>query len=137
MIKNVAWVLLGVVIGVGGYYVATWTPRSKVMQPDSPAAVAMMLTQAIDDNSLYALHNLMTPQQSGHFTGSDLRSLRQYVKVNTKAEAGSSIDTYTVITFGNTEAITLWLAPPMGKNHFWQIQKITKGAKVGNAYNLP
>lgn len=129
MVKNLLWVLLGVLIGVGGFYFAT-KPWSNAVQPTSAINVSMMFKQALDTNDLEAVRELMTPQQKNTFTATDLQSVRKYIGVGKKAEGGSSYDNYEVLTFGTNKAVTLWLVPPIGKNHMWQIQKVTEGATV-------
>lgn len=132
--KKFLWVLLGIVIGVAGFYsVTTFGPR--ILKPDSPSNLAILLKQAVDDNSLYSIKYLMTPEQRDNFTSSDLQSLKQYIRVGTPGEGGTSLDSYLVMTFDNYQAITLFLAPPIGQHHTWQIQRISKGAHVEPASN--
>ena len=131
-LKNFLWVLLGIVIGVGGFYFATMTPGSNVVKANSPTNVALMFTQAVDSGNLYSVQDLMTPPQRKQFTNADLTSVRQYIGVGTKAEAGSSLNNYEVITFGNGHSITLWLTPSLNKNHTWQVQRISEGVTIAS-----
>lgn len=131
-LKNFLWVLLGIAIGVGGLYFATRMSQSRVVKPDSPTNIAILFKEAVDDNSLYGVQELMTTQQEGKFTADNLKTVRQYVGVGAKAEAVASYDNYEVITFGTDKPVTLWLVPPNGNNYMWQIQKITEGATWTN-----
>jgi hypothetical protein len=62
-LKSFLWVLLGIVIGVVGFYFVTKIPESNVVKADSPRNLTLMFKQAVDDNSLYSVHELMTPEQ--------------------------------------------------------------------------
>lgn len=132
--KNVLWVLLGVVLGVGGFWFATYTPGSSVVKPTSPTNVAIMFGQAVNDNSLYSVKELMTPETKNSFTPAEMKAIRKYVRAGTKAESvGEGFRTYEIVTFGKQSTpITLLLAPPLTatKSHMWAIQGITTGATV-------
>lgn len=130
--KNFLWLLLGIVIGVGGFYFATMTPGSNVVKATSPTNVALMFTQAVDSGNLYSVQELMTPQQRKIFTSAELTSVRQYIGVGTKAEAGSLLNNYEVITFGNGRSVTLWLTPTLNKNQTWQVQRISEGVTIAS-----
>lgn len=133
--KNFLLVLLGVVIGIGGFYVVPRIFNSNVVKPDSPTDISMMFKQTVDANSLFDVRALMTPEAKSDFTSNDLQAIRKYIEVGTKAEGATSYDNYEVITFGNKKVVTLWLVPPpLGKkNGMWQIQKIIKGNAVGTS----
>jgi hypothetical protein len=131
--KNVLLVLLGVIIGGGGFYLIGKASHTRFVQPDSSTNVSILFKQAVDNNSLYSVQELMTPQQKNNFSADDLKTLRKYIGAGTKAEAGASFDNYEVVTFGTKKSVTLWLVPPNGNNHAWQIQKITEGVSMGNA----
>jgi hypothetical protein len=136
-LKSFLWVLLGIVIGVGGFYFVTMTPGSNVAKANSPTNVALMFTQAVDSGNLYSVQELMTPQQRKIFTSAELTSVRQYIGVGTKAGAGAFLNNYEVITFGNGHAVTLWLTPTLNKNQTWQVQRISEGAKVASENSKP
>ncbi|WDL97254.1 hypothetical protein [Alicyclobacillus sp. ALC3] len=132
--KDILWVLLGVVIGVGGFWIITYKPGSDVFKPTSPTNVSLMFEQAVNNNSLYSVRELMTPQTKDSFTRNELKAVRKYVKAGTKEEStGTGYSTYEVVTFGSKNIpITLWLAPPLTatKSPLWLIQRITEGATV-------
>lgn len=131
-LKNFLLILLGVGIGIGCFYFVPRLFHSNVVKPDSPTDISMMFQQSVNDNSLFDIRALLTPEKKNDFTSKDLQSIRQYIGVSTKAEGGSSYNNYEVITFGNKKAITLWLVPPMKKNGLWQVQKIMKGDVINN-----
>ena len=108
------------------------TPGSNVVKANSPTNVALMLTQAVDSGNLYSVQDLMTPPQRKQFTNADLISVRQYIGVGTKAEAGAFLNNYEVITFGNRHSITLWITPSLNKNHTWQVQRISEGVTIAS-----
>ena len=122
------WVALGIIIGVAGFYFVTSKPERNEISANSPTNVALMFTQAIDSGNLYSVQELMTSPQRKHFTNADLTSVRQYIGVGTKSNAGSTLNNYEVVTFGNGHSITLWLTPSMNNNQTWQIQRVTEGA---------
>ena len=92
----------------------------------------MMFTQAVNDNSLYSMRELMTPLTKNSFTAGDLKAIRKYIGAGTKAEGGAGFNNYEVVTFGtNKKPITLWLLPPFATmNHRWAIQGIAEGATL-------
>lgn len=77
MKKNFLWILLGVVIGAGGFYFSTRTPESGPIKPTSSLNISQMFKAAVDANSLYSIQELMTPQTKNSFTADDLKAIRQ------------------------------------------------------------
>jgi len=129
--KKILWFLLGVATTAAGFYVLNL--RSNVLQPTTPANLAILVKQAIDANDLSAVQNLMIPQQRSKFTSGDMNSIRQYIQVGTSGEAGSSINDYVVMTFGNHQSITMFLAQPIGQDDTWHVAKIIEGANLAPA----
>lgn len=125
MISQIA---LGILIGAVGVYAITQRPH--IVKPNSPSNLAILFKQALDNNDLGAVRDLMTKEKKDSFAEADLQKLNQYIKHGTHGEGGASFNTYLVMTFGNGKAITLYLAPPMNTRNNWKIQRIIEGANV-------
>lgn len=66
--KKALWFLLGIATSAGGFYLLTLGPR--FVQPTTPTNLAILVKQAIDVHDLYAVKNLMIPQQRNNFSNS-------------------------------------------------------------------
>ncbi len=121
--------LVGLVVGVAGYYVVGRAPSvvQHVVQPTTPSNVALMFGQDVSANVSYAAKSLMTPPTRRQFTQADWRTLRQWV--GKTGEDGFA--TYEVLTFPNHRSLALWLTTPIGgPSNNWEVQQIQEGTNL-------
>jgi hypothetical protein len=118
-LKTVVAGLIGLVIGVAGYYLVARSPN--VIEPSTPSNLALMFGQDVNSNAAYPAKSLMTPSARRLFTSADWQALRHWAG-NT---GGYGFATYEVLTFPNHHSLTLWITTPIGgPGNQWEIQQI-------------
>lgn len=135
-VKAIIAGLVGLVIGVAGYYLVGRSPSvvQHLVQPTTPPNVALMLGQDLSSNVSYAAKSLMTPPMRRQFTMADWTALRHWIGETD----GYGFATYEVLTFPNHRSLTLWLTTPVGgpSNH-WEIQQIKEGTTLTTTPSSP
>ena len=129
--KPVVAGLMGLVVGVLGYYLVGRSPSvvHPTMQPTTPTNVALIFDSDVTANSLYALKSLMPQATRRHFTAADWTSLRRWI--GKRGSEGYGLATYEVLTFPNHRSVTLWLTTPIGSDSpLWQVQQVVEGTHV-------
>ena len=134
-LKTVLAGVIGLVIGVGGYYLIGLQSAKTI--PQTPTEMGIQFGTDINANSLFAARSLMTGHASRQFSQIDWKSLKRWA--GSGSTKGFAFQTNEVLTFPDGHTLTLWLINPIGStNSSWQIQQITEGTsqKSGSTATL-